>query len=89
MRRRRPKIEPPWYGPVCPVVWEGWRREVSPYPDQRPEAAIRWSPRWTFGIKHATLEAPRQFTPGSASDDRCPYGRQNTETPSCSASTLK
>src|SRR6516225_7942902 len=25
-------IEPPWYGPVCPVVWEGWR-EVSPYPD--------------------------------------------------------
>jgi len=28
-------IEPPWYGPVCPVVWEGWRREVSPYPDLR------------------------------------------------------
>src|SRR5262249_43408004 len=28
-------IEPPWYGPVCPVVWEGWRREVSPYPDQQ------------------------------------------------------
>jgi hypothetical protein len=27
-------IEPPWYGPVCPVVWEGRRREVSPYPDQ-------------------------------------------------------
>jgi hypothetical protein len=27
-------IEPPWYGPVCPVVWEGWRREVSPYPDR-------------------------------------------------------
>jgi hypothetical protein len=26
-------IEPPWYGPVCPVVWEGWHREVSPYPD--------------------------------------------------------
>jgi hypothetical protein len=25
--------EPPWYGPVCPVVWEGWHREVSPYPD--------------------------------------------------------
>jgi len=30
-------IEPPWYGPVCPVVWEGWHREVSPYPDQSPE----------------------------------------------------
>jgi hypothetical protein len=29
-------IEPPWYGPVCPVVWEGWRRETSPYPDQSP-----------------------------------------------------
>jgi hypothetical protein len=28
-------IEPPWYGPVCPVVWEGWRHEVSPYPDHR------------------------------------------------------
>ena len=27
-------IEPPWYGPVCPVVWEGWRCEASPYPDQ-------------------------------------------------------
>ena len=26
-------IEPPWYGPVCPVVWEGRRREASPYPD--------------------------------------------------------
>ena len=29
-------IEPPWYGPVCPVVWEGRRREASPYPDQGP-----------------------------------------------------
>ena len=28
-------IEPPWYGPVCPVVWEGRRREASPYPDHR------------------------------------------------------
>src|SRR5262249_47240391 len=27
-------IEPPWYGPVCQVVWEGWHCEVSPYPDQ-------------------------------------------------------
>jgi hypothetical protein len=26
-------IEPPWYGPVYPVVWEGRRREASPYPD--------------------------------------------------------
>jgi hypothetical protein len=28
-------VEPPWYGPVCPVVGEGWHREVSPYPDHR------------------------------------------------------
>ena len=28
-------IEPPWYGPVCPVVWEGRCREASPYPDLR------------------------------------------------------
>jgi hypothetical protein len=28
-------IEPPWYGPVCPVVWEGRRREASPYPNLR------------------------------------------------------
>ena len=25
--------EPPWYGPVCPVVSEGWRRETPLYPD--------------------------------------------------------
>ena len=36
-------IEPPWYGPVCPVVWEGWHREVSPYPDQCPEADVSQS----------------------------------------------
>jgi hypothetical protein len=29
-------VEPPWYGPVCPVVGEGWHREVSPYPDLCP-----------------------------------------------------
>src|SRR4029453_19351068 len=34
-------IEPPWYGPVCPVVWEGWRREVPPYPDPCPIPASR------------------------------------------------
>ena len=34
MRPPKPNsVEPPWYGPVCPVVWEGWRREASPYPD--------------------------------------------------------
>ena len=34
-------IEPPWYGPVCPVVWEGWHREVSPYPDLRRTGATQ------------------------------------------------
>ena len=37
-------IEPPWYGPVCPVVWEGRRREVSPIPipaPKRPDAPAR------------------------------------------------
>ena len=33
-------VEPPWYGPVCPVVGEGWHREVSPYPDHRPFADV-------------------------------------------------
>ena len=29
-------LEPPRYGPVCQVVWEGWSREAPPYPDQPP-----------------------------------------------------
>ena len=29
--------EPPWYGPVCLVVWEGKAREGLPYPEG-PEA---------------------------------------------------
>ena len=46
-------IEPPWYGPVCPVVWEGRRREASPYPDPAPlkrrcrldgQRRSRWKP---------------------------------------------
>ena len=42
-------IEPPWYGPVCPVVWEGRRREVSPYPDLRRSSATQPSQReWLF-----------------------------------------
>ena len=33
--------EPPWYGPVCPVVWEGRHREVPPYPDQNDLSRAR------------------------------------------------
>ena len=38
--QRLNQVEPPWYGPVRQVVWEGRRREVSPYPDPRPLAAF-------------------------------------------------
>jgi hypothetical protein len=34
-------IEPPWYGPVCQVVWEGQGREALPYPDHEPGFAAR------------------------------------------------
>ena len=33
-------IEPPWYGPVCPVVWEGRSREAPPYPDLRAASSL-------------------------------------------------
>src|SRR5262249_44748618 len=33
-RRTLNSIEPPWYGPVGPVVWEGRSREAPPYPHQ-------------------------------------------------------
>jgi hypothetical protein len=32
-------LEPPRYGPVCQVVWEGRSREAPPYPDLWHEAA--------------------------------------------------
>ena len=25
------------------MVWEGWHREVSPYPDQHGKGAIKWT----------------------------------------------
>ena len=34
-------VEPPRYGPVCPVVWEGRCREAPPYPDLTSTAAVR------------------------------------------------
>jgi hypothetical protein len=37
-------IEPPWYGPVCPVVWEGRHREGSPYPDHCPIPDMKFQP---------------------------------------------
>jgi hypothetical protein len=35
------RIEPPWYGPVCLVVWEGGSCEVPPYPDLFCMALLR------------------------------------------------
>jgi hypothetical protein len=35
-------IEPPWYGPVCQVVWEGQGREALPYPDQEAKLSGAW-----------------------------------------------
>ena len=40
--------EPPWYGPVCPVVWEGRHREVPPYPDSTP-CRICPPAAWAYG----------------------------------------
>src|SRR5256714_4507559 len=36
-------LEPPRYGPVCQVVWEGRSREAPPYPDlwHQPEVRTR------------------------------------------------
>ena len=38
-------VEPPWYGPVCPVVWEGRHREMPPYPDQENGTSNMVPPR--------------------------------------------
>jgi len=46
-------VEPPWYGPVCPVVGEGWHREVSPYPDQQ---------RFTVPVSSKTPEIGTKFS---------------------------
>lgn len=51
-------IEPPWYGPVCPVVWEGWRRETSPYPDQAALCRVRHRQVLTNDARIAQLSAP-------------------------------
>ena len=37
-------VEPPRYGSVCPVVWEGRCREASPYPDLGRDLAVARRP---------------------------------------------
>ena len=50
-------VEPPWYGPVCPVVWEGWYREVFPYPDLGWEGDSRPRPSHLFDSDNQFAEA--------------------------------
>jgi hypothetical protein len=56
-------VEPPWYGPVCPVVGEGWHREVSPYPDHRREAVIEQN---TDADRRSTQLDPLDFAFGES-----------------------
>jgi RNA-directed DNA polymerase len=80
-------IEPPWYGPVCPVVWEGWRREASPYPDQGRKAVIRlWHDRcleaFVSGTRPDLSHGPAIFeerdVPYRANDKAAVLSEKNT-----------
>ena len=60
--------EPPWYGPVCPVVWEGRHREVPPYPDSKPPSSEPASlGDHTLTASHDTAENPANPANESAS----------------------
>ena len=51
-------VEPPWYGPVCPVVWEGRRCEASPYPVHRPNLSDAGAPaKFLLGDPKANMAA--------------------------------
>ena len=59
--------EPPWYGPVCPVVWEEGSREASPYPDyfRHHQARMRYGTyqRRGYFLGSGTIEsAGKQLT---------------------------
>ena len=44
-------------GPVCPVVWEGWRREASPYPDHHSDRGAQYvSIKYTERLAEAGIE---------------------------------
>ena len=53
-------VEPPWYGPVCPVVWEGRHREVSPYPDPWRNLHIREPEELTRPVVAGALAERRE-----------------------------
>ncbi len=58
-------IEPPWYGPVCPVVGEGRRREASPYPDRGWFADLRGAPLLDLPMTPSKIEACYAVTSSS------------------------
>ncbi len=72
-------------GPVCPVVWEGWRREASPYPDLGRKARLHESPgegpecgpKPPFHCKHETGFATTKMEE-LAAIAHCPF-REATE----------
>ena len=56
-------VEPPWYGPVCPVVWEGRRCEASPYPVPCPtEASLRLAEGDKKSPRFMTIKSTYIFT---------------------------
>ena len=67
--------EPPWYGPVCPVVWEGWHREVPLYPDQSPFWNISRPPEASLRRGSPAREALR--TRGKSTPWPFPQGNGN------------
>ena len=65
-RHRRPLnlIKPPWYGPVCPVVWEGRGREAPPYPDLCAESAM-WDRRSPDPFPYGLTGGPGRHRSGA------------------------
>ena len=55
--------EPPWYGPVCPVVWEGRSREAPPYPDQPGDVLYVCKGDFLFFLAFFDKFPHRLFTP--------------------------
>src|SRR3954449_10749568 len=74
---RRPlnSIELPWYGPVCPVVWEGRSREAPPYPDQFPfhsPSLARPAMSAAAGFTAPVIRAAPGVFPGTATAPAAP-----------------
>src|SRR3954465_9748210 len=81
-------VEPPWYGPVCPVVWEGRHREMPPLSRLRPvsttPASVRPGPPraacGTAGSVTAPLPSWRARQRGPSKIAGVPSGHSCTRT---------